>query len=341
MGNPLQTYLDLNAARIRVWMRWWNERVNRRTTIFVGVIGAIALMSFLSYVRPPSDFPVGALVSISDGASVTQAATELQETHVVRSGFALKAVVWMLGGTHRVHAGDYLFKEPHDVFSVAHRIIIGAYGLEPMRFRVPEGATVRDMAVLFDGRLLRFDANTFIKKASPYEGYLFPDTYFFLPNASEDSVIAALRQNFDEHVASIQPQIAASGKSLADVVTMASLIEREARTTSDRRMIAGVLWNRLKINMPLQVDAAFLYTLGKNSFQLTTSDLVTDAPFNTYTRKGLPPTPIGSPSLDALLAAAMPTGNGYVYYLADAHGVTHYAKTYAEHLRNKARYLGS
>jgi UPF0755 protein len=93
--------------------------------------------------------------------------------------------------------------------------------------------------------------------------------------------------------------------------------------------------------MPLQVDVTFLYTIGKNTFQLTTDDLRTDHPYNTYTNKGLPPGPIGSPSLDSLEAAITPTKNDYLFYLADNTGVTHYAKTYEEHLRNKRQYLGT
>jgi UPF0755 protein len=168
---------------------------------------------------------------------------------------------------------------------------------------------------------------------------LFPDTYFFLPNANESIVIQTLRQNFDAQVATIQPDIDASGHPLSDIVTMASILEREAYNTTDRKLISGVLWNRIERGMPLQVDAVFAYTLGKGTFDLTMADLTSDSPYNTYKFKGLPPTPIGSPSLDSLEAAANPTPNDYLYFLADRHGVTHYCKTYSCQLANKARYF--
>src|SRR3989344_5433231 len=204
---------------------------------------------------------------------------------------------------------------------------------------IPEGATTGDMAVIFGNRLLRFDAERFLADARSQEGYLFPDTYFFLPNAAEDLVIRTMRQNFDSHEASIDAQVQAFGKPLGDVVIMASLLEREAKTMEDRRMIAGVLWNRLNRGMLLQVDAAFLYSLGRNTYQLTTEDLASDSRYNTYRYKGLPPGPIGSPSMISLEAAVTPVKHDYLYYLADRNGKTYFSKTYAEHLRNKQRYV--
>jgi len=238
-----------------------------------------------------------------------------------------------------VHAGDYIFKEPLDVFSVARALAVGQYGLEPVRIRIPEGATVKQMAVIYARYLERFDATSFLAKATPQEGYLFPDTYNFLPNANDAMVIDTMRNNFDEKISTIQPQVASSTHSLSDIVIMASILEREAYNTADRKMIAGVLWNRLARGMPLQVDATFAYTLGKGTFQLTMKDLTTPSPYNTYTNKGLPPTPIGSPSLDSIIAALTPTQSDYVYFLADKQGVTHYCKTYTCQLANKAKYF--
>ena len=121
---------------------------------------------------------------------------------------------------------------------------------------------------------------------------------------------------------------------------MASILEREAHDLEDRRMIADVLWRRLELGMPLQVDATFLYTLGKTTFDLTDADLEGDDPYNTYVNKGLPPGPIGSPSLESILAAVTPIKSDYLYYLADKNNVTYYSETYEEHLQKKRKYLG-
>ena len=245
------------------------------------------------------------------------------------------------GRERDVHAGDYLFRQPENIFTVAKVVALGRYGLEPMRIRVPEGATTKEMAVIFGGNLPRFDKAHFLSEAQQYEGFLFPDTYNFYLNVTDKTVLDAMRGKFDEKIATIQPQIDAFGKPLKDIVIMASLLEREARTMEDRRKIAGVLWNRIERGMLLQVDAAFLYTLGKGTFDLTTKDLKSDDPYNTYVNKGLPPGAIGSPSMDSLLAAVTPVKHDYLFYLADRNHVTHYAKTYEEHLKNKRKYLGS
>jgi len=160
-----------------------------------------------------------------------------------------------------------------------------------------------------------------------------------LPNANEQSVLQAMRENFNDHIKELAPEIASSTHSLSDVIIMASILEKEAFNTKDRRMIAGVLWNRLKKGMALQVDATFLYTLGKGTFQLTKADLAADSPYNTYKNKGLPPTPIGSPSLDSIEAALNPIPNNYLYFLADHDGVTHYCKDYDCQLANKELYF--
>lgn len=316
----------------------WDLHANRRTIMILVVGGSIAALTYLFVIQAPASFPVDKLIEVPQGQSLAEVARSLEERGVVRSALTLRLIVKLTGGERNVHAGDYLFKEPRDVFSVARALIVGAYGLEPTRILIPEGATMKEMAVVF-AQFERFDAEKFLAQTVEQEGYLFPDTYFFLPNVTADTLIQAMRQNFDEKIASLQTQIASSTRSLEDIVIMASIIEREARNSVDRRKISGVLWNRLARGMPLQVDVTFLYTIGKNTFQLTNEDLVSDSPYNTYINKGLPPTPIGSPSLDSLQAALEPTKSDYLYFLADRNGVTHFCKTYSCHMANKARYL--
>ncbi len=328
-GNRI---LDLFSER-------WHRGANRRTIIILVVGGSLFAYLYLSFVRPPDAFPVGELIAVPSGESLSTISGELEAMGVIRDARALRFLVTLTGDQHNVRAGDYLFKEPRDVFFVARALVLGAYGLEPERFRVPEGATVDEIGEIFDTRLQRFDKESFFAQAEEMEGFLFPDTYFFLPNASEATVVAAMRQNFDTKIAPLQPQIASSTLSLKEVVVLASILEREAYNTRDRRMIAGVLYNRLEKDMPLQVDATFAYTIGKGTFQLTRADLKSDSPYNTYVHKGLPPGAIGNPSLDSLEAAVDPIDNDYIFFLADHSGITHYCKTYACQLANKARYF--
>ncbi len=317
----------------------WQKHANRRTILILIVAGALFAYVYINAVQPPESFPLNELVSVPSGESVQSVAQTLAEDNVIRSPLMFRVFVTLMGAERTLHAGDYIFKEPLDVFSLARALAAGQYGLEPARIRIPEGATVKEMSVIYGRYLQRFNTASFLSNASSQEGYLFPDTYNFLPNATDSMVIEAMRNNFDAKIATIEPQIASSTHSLHDIVTMASILEREAYNTTDRRMIAGVLWNRIARGMLLQVDAVFSYTLGKGTFQLTVKDLTAPSPYNTYVNKGLPPTPIGSPSLDSLTAAVTPIKNDYLFFLADHNGVTHYCKNFSCQLANKARYF--
>lgn len=318
----------------------WRVHANRRTIIILLTAGTLALVSYVYVIEPPANFPLQQLVTVREGASVDEIAFDLEAGGVVSSAFAFKAIAAITGQARTLHAGDYIFKEPKDIFSVVRAVSLGAFGLEPEKIRIPEGATTRSMAIIFKSRLLRFDSEKFLAKARPHEGFLFPDTYFFLPNADEDTVINTMLANFDEQMKPYEAQLASSSRTIAEIVNLASIIEREASRSDDRHMIAGVLYNRLDVNMPLQVDVTFLYIMGKNTFQLTREDLRSENPYNTYVHKGLPPGPIGSPSLDSIDAAMNPKKHKYLFYLADNTGVTHYSRTYEEHLQKKRLYLG-
>ncbi len=319
----------------------WRKHANRRTIIVTLICGTIAIFSYVFIIQPPDNFPTGQLVSVDSGASLTSISQTLEREGVVRNAFVFKVLVAILGRERGVHAGDYLFKQPENIFTVARAISIGAYGLEPIRIRIPEGTTMKEMARIYTTAFQRFNADAFLAQTGSLEGYLFPDTYFFLPNATENTVISAMRQNFDTQISTIDPPIASSTHSLSDIVKMASIIEKEAPSLQDRKLIAGVLWHRLSLGMPLQSDVTLIYATGKTDSSLTTADLLSNDPFNTYTQKGLPPTPIDNPSLESIEAAANPTKTSYLYYLADKSGVTHYAKTYQGQLQNQRLYLGN
>lgn len=313
---------------------------NTRTAIILLVAASLGWYAYAYMIRPPAGFPSDELVSVPSGLGAHEIAELLYQDGVIRSPFMFRVAVTVMGHEFDMRAGDYLFKQPENVWDIARALGIGAYGLEPIRIRVPDGATVEDMADLFAPKLQHFSTSTFMAEATPLQGYLFPDTYFFLPNATAQTVIDAMQQNFNLHELTVQEQVAASGHSLSDAVIMASIIEREARTMQDRRMIAGVLWHRLAIDMPLQTDVPLSFVTGKDDDELTRSDLASSSPYNTYTHKGLPPGPIGSPSLESLLAAVTPITTNDLYYMADPSGVTHYCPTFACQRENIRIYLG-
>ncbi len=204
---------------------------------------------------------------------------------------------------------------------------------------IPEGYRTEQIArVLADAGLISYE--TFAERAIPEEGYLFPDTYRLYKKTTPDEIIKKMKENFERKIApEVRSEIARQKKTLSDVVIMASIVEKEARTSEDKKIIAGILWKRQKEGIGLQVDATLTYLLGKTSAELTESDLRIDSPYNTYKYRGLPKGPISNPGLETILATVYPTLSPYYYYLSDSNGSMHYARTFEEHKKNKYKYI--
>jgi UPF0755 protein len=313
-------------------MRFWKHWL-----VVLGVI-VIGLGVMIFLLRAPMNFSSTTLV-IDTGDSAAKVAQELAAARVITSPLSLRLVLRISGGDNKLHEGVYLFNSPENVFSIARRLVSADYGLPSARITFPEGVTTRDIAAQVALAFPAIEAEAFEALAKPQEGYLFPDTYVFPASATAASIIATMRANFDTRTASLKDEVVASGHSLADIVTMASLVEKEARTDENRRLVAGVLWNRLAKGMRLQVDVVFGYIFGRDTYSPSPRDLTVDSPYNTYTHAGLPPGPINNPGLEALEAAVNPTKTSYLYYLTGKDNLMHYATTYAAHQANLAKYL--
>ena len=303
-----------------------------------GLLGGIA---YVLVFAPPSTFVTPDVVAIQSGSSLSSIARELERLEVIRSRFWFTATVVALGGEKGAVAGNYFFAHPQNVFTVAFRVASGAYELTPVKVTFPEGATALEMAEILEKRLGTFDRDRFLALVDGKEGYLFPDTYYFLPGETAETVALALQENFFQHIAVLEQEIIGFGKPLTEVVTMASLLEEEARTYRSRQVISGILWKRLEKGMRLQVDAVFPYIMGKNTFEVTRADLAVNSPYNTYVYTGLPIGPISNPGLESIKAAVSPVTTPYWYYLSDRQGRLHWSRTYEEHLQKKGLYLGS
>lgn len=299
----------------------------------------IFLIWIISYSISPSDFPSRKIVSIKSGQYLSQVAEDFQNKKLIKSVFLFKVYVTILSGHKQVQAGDYLFDKPESSLKIAERVIKGEQGLPKYKVTIVEGMTAKQIGLLIKKSIPDFDSDTFFVLAKPYEGYLFPDTYYIYENATPQFVVDQLRNTFKDKIKTQLLAIQALGKELKDVIIMASIVEKEAVKMEDRKIIAGILWKRLEVGMPLQVDPPFYYTLGKDSLSLTTSDLRTDTPYNTYTNKGLPPTPIGNPGLSAIEATVNPTKSKYFFYLSDKSGAMHYAIDHDGHVANKNKYI--
>lgn len=177
-------------------------------------------------------------------------------------------------------------------------------------------------------------------KIKTLEGYLFPDTYFFDKDINAEGIIRKMLGIFNTRITSPMLTDAQNGKrNLNEIIIMASIIENEVKTNEDRAIISGIYWGRFEIGQPLQSDITLAYILGEKKKQYTFSDTRMASPYNTYLNKGLPPGPICNPGLSAIRAAIYPKDTDYNYYLSDPEtGKTIFAKTFAEHMANKAKY---
>ncbi|OGC88498.1 hypothetical protein A2419_02025 [Candidatus Adlerbacteria bacterium RIFOXYC1_FULL_48_26] len=310
-----------------------------RVALLCGIV--LGFVSYVFFFSPPRSFPQQFLLSVRSGETAGDIAETLKADNAIRSEFVFKVLLRLSRSHNRIIAGTYYFDHPQNAFSIVWRLHIGNFNLEPVKVTLPEGTNVSQMNAIFKNSLPIFDSQTFLTLAKSKEGYLFPDTYFFYPGEDSKQIIETMEENFSARISNpaVQKVLSASGKSKADILIMASLIEKEAPDTVNRQIISGILWKRIKIGMPLQVDAVMPYITGKPGSEILQTDYKIDSPYNTYLYKGLPPGPITNPGIDAIIAAATPTTTPYLYYLSDEDGKFHYGKTFDEQLANQRKYL--
>lgn len=287
----------------------------------------------------PSEFPRNLVVKIPAGTTINEAGKILKDNDIIRSIFLYRVYVTITNGEGGVKTGDYLFEKPESALSVAMRTVRGEQNIQKIKVTIPEGSSSKEIAKIMSRSIKGFDSETFLSEAKKYEGYLFPETYYFFQNVTPDEVIKEMRSEFENKIADIQDKIDVSSRSLEDIIKMASIIEEEASNDKDRKIISGILWKRIDTGMALQVDAPFYYTSNKTSNQISTADLRADSPYNTYTRKGLPPTAISNPGMNAIENALYPETSKYWFFLSGKDGTMHYATTHDGHIENKWKYL--
>lgn len=307
---------------------------------YIAGLAVVIIFSFCVYLqRPPSNFPFNEVVTISQGESLQDITKNLHQLGVIKHEFIFRSAVIILGGERKVIAGDYLLDEKAGPVNIAYRLIKGQFHMETRKITIFEGWNIFDIADSLDKQLVDFNKEEFLKLAKDKEGYLFPDTYFINSTARPKTIINLMYQNFESKIKTI-PGIATSTKSLKEIITMASIVETETNNLKDKKIVSGILWKRIEIGMPLQVDVTFKYINGKGTFDLTLDDLKIDSPYNTYVYKGLPPGPIANPGMDSILATLYPTKTKYLYFLTSkTDGKMYYGKTFEEHKTNRRLYL--
>lgn len=275
---------------------------------------------------------------INKGSSAGQIGIKLQEAGLIKNSIAFKIYTQFSGLSGKVQAGEYRLSPNFNLFQMVGQLTRGPLELW---VTIPEGLRREEIATRFATGLERDHAftNEFLQASKGEEGMLFPDTYLFPKDASASAVVNKMVRTFDAKTSGL---LAGPDLNFNQRVTLASIIERETKTDTERPVVAGILINRIKAGMPLQVDATVQYAVGTHADWwpiLSLEDLKIKSPFNTYKFVGLPPTPIANPGLSSLKAAFNPTQSDYWYYIHDKDGHIHFAKTLEEQNANISRYL--
>ena len=286
---------------------------------------------------------------VHPGEPVVEIAKNLEKENLIKNALAFRLLVGRMGIAKNIQAGDFRLSSAMSSRQIAQEL---THGVLDVWITLPEGLRIEEQAAKIEEKLkfgannvYAFDKSEYIKTAE--EGYMFPDTYLIPKDATARQIVQKLRTTFDQKVTQQMLEIGKKNDlSAKDVIILASLVEREAKTKDEKPTIAGILVNRIKAGMPLQVDATIQYAIAYDSSQKTWWPQVTQdqyasvkSIYNTYLNPGLPPGPIASPGLDSILAAASPADTNYYYYLHDREGKIHYAETAQQHNSNVQEFI--
>lgn len=334
---------------------------------FVAVdVIAIALVVYLVVgSRVAADSSSDTLIdfSVQAGQGAKEIGRNLERAGIISNDIFFNYYLLGKESANRLQAGEYELSPSMKISQIVNILSEGKVKFDPgIRITIPEGYSTKQIEeALISGGLLVSESElteavgitaplakeifgfAFLSDLPPratLDGFLFPDTYFFKENAELNDIVKKMLGNFDSKISdAMRVKIKARGKNLYEVVILASLLEKEVRTYEDMQIVSGILWKRMEIGMALQVDATLAYLTGKKTEEISNNDKLIDSPYNTYKYRGLPPTPIANPGLNAINAAIDPEPSEYLYYLSAHTGETVFSKTLDEHSENRERYL--
>ena len=326
------------------------KRIAIALLLFVlAVLGVIVARIVIAELRPYKGYAGNEqFVEIPAGAGPASIGRRLVEAGVIRDTLGFRFELTRTGAGRRLQAGEYRFDRPMTVKEVVAKIARGDVYLLPITFR--EGLTILEMAQIFESRGFG-PAAEFVAAASDptpirdldsaardLEGYLFPDTYTMARQATAAQLVGRMVAGFEQALTpKLRADAAARGLTVRELVTLASIIEKETGKAEERSLVAAVYANRLRIGIALQADPTVIYALqraGRYNGNLTRADLQSDSPYNTYRYPGLPPGPIAAPGKASLEAAVHPADAPYIYFVSRGDGSHAFATTLAEHNQN-------
>ena len=289
---------------------------------------------------------------IEKGRGNAQVSADLKDQGLVSGKIYFYYYVRSHGLLNKIMPGEYQLSGNMSIPEIAQ--VITNPELSFIKITFPEGWTSKQMAARLAENGLNGDG--FLKivnnpgdfkrrysylndpKVTTLEGFLFPDTFYFKKDVTAENIVGRMLDTFDSKITDkMKADMAGQSKSIYDVLTMASVIEEEVKSSSDRQVVSGIFWNRIGAGMPLQSDATLTYILGDGKDSHSIIETKTDSPYNTYANKGLPPTPIDNPSLDSISAALYPKQTNYMYFISSPKCGTLFATTLDGHNQNKAK----
>lgn len=331
-----------------------NSKVLKKNTTIVGAfILAIFLFFCFQIYFPANPFSNSTITYVvKKGVGDEDIARDLKKLGVIRNSYFFQLYEIMSFRHSSLQAGKYNFSPRMSVYQIVKKLSTG--DIVKNKITILEGWDTGDIGAYLETKnmctkaeflnLIKNDHSAefeFLKdkpKDIGLEGYIFPDTYLIADGDTCQDFIGIALANLDKKVTpELKAEMAKQKKSLFDIVTMASMIEKEVKKYEDKQIVSGILWKRIAIGMPLQLDCTVNYVTGKNDASARIKDTKIDSPYNTYKYRGLPKGPISSPGIDSIKAAIYPKKTNYLYWLSD--GVTHYSETFEEHVANKQKYL--
>lgn len=318
--------------------------------VAVGCAAAAAYLELQTYaVTPASPITEEKVVLVGPGQSVSATAESLMRRGLIQSPFKFRLLARLRGYDRRLKAGEYgltASMTPLDILEILGRGQVKLY-----KVTLPEGLTLQQIGDAVEKSGLGSAADIMTRAGDPafarshgipagsLEGYLFPDTYLFPRGVSAEAILTAMLQRFRSVFSAEWEQRAAQiGLTIHEVVTLASIIEKETGAPSERPLISSVFHNRLKKGMRLETDPTVIYGSRDFDGNLTRKHLETFTPYNTYVIKGLPPGPIASPGKEALEATLFPAQTGYFFFVSKNNGTHHFSSSFEEHQHAVQRY---
>lgn len=316
--------------------------------ILVSILGLASEFIWLNFLAPPGASASSEIFVVAQNQTESDSVKSLKDKGFIRNTKAFQILLDYFSDKWEIKSGGYLLSRNMNSWQVLKKVTANpdlvwvTISFCPRKEQVGE-----KLAAALGWTPEALDKwNTIYTNTKPeyFEGVYYPDTYLLPVYESGDLIAERLIKRFNEKLAPLAPEFTAKNIKWTTGLKIASLIAREAAGKGDMKLISGIIWNRLDLNMPLQIDATMQYTLGKNENGswwggINLEQKRSDSPYNSYKTRGLPPTPICSPNIDAMEAALDPEETDCLYYLHDSDEQIHCSKTYAEHKENIDKYL--